>query len=487
MHGLGNDFIIVDVRGHGASGSASNGTQFGIDMPISAKASLPLFDRATGLAAGEGKDGAAAAAGAALARTATASILNIGADGIIFSMDLGGNALSDAERDWIRANAGTARALSMRMWNSDGSAATMCGNGIRCLAAYAQTRDALAEMLAAVAAAGGAAGVAAPALEAVYAVETPSGLRLCTSTMTQRTAGILRAAALAEGETGSRCHVSKVVQRVFPELDDFMVAVDMGLARIAPAQIPMKAGSGEEAVDLPPGPWGKGGRVTAFVSRKVDYFALAAARAERAPAAAAAAVAAGSSGAELPSVLREWLTQSLRLTAVSMGNPHAIALVDAAAVRAGVWDALVADDKRCFKQVAQVLCGWHIFTDQANIEFYRVESAEGDAPVLDSVVWERGAGATLACGTGACAVAVAHALLTVPSAGGADSAGASPSDGKRVVTVVKMPGGPLEISWVPNAGAGAGAAGAGAGAAWRPNLGVVMTASATPQFARDFN
>ena len=46
-------------------------------------------------------------------------------------------------------------------------------------------------------------------------------------------------------------------------------------------------------------------------------------------------------------------------------------------------------------------------------------------------VWERGAGATLACGTGACATVVAAVL----------------EDRADRKCVVELPGGPLEIEW----------------------------------------
>lgn len=46
-------------------------------------------------------------------------------------------------------------------------------------------------------------------------------------------------------------------------------------------------------------------------------------------------------------------------------------------------------------------------------------------------VWERGAGETRACGTGACAVAVAARLL----------------HGTEVRTTIALPGGELEIEW----------------------------------------
>jgi diaminopimelate epimerase len=60
-----------------------------------------------------------------------------------------------------------------------------------------------------------------------------------------------------------------------------------------------------------------------------------------------------------------------------------------------------------------------------NVEWYRAR-ADGD---LELVVWERGAGATEACGTGACAVAAADAAWT----------------GRSGAVQVHMPGGSVEV------------------------------------------
>jgi diaminopimelate epimerase len=68
-----------------------------------------------------------------------------------------------------------------------------------------------------------------------------------------------------------------------------------------------------------------------------------------------------------------------------------------------------------------------LFVERTNVEF--VTPLEGGG--LDVVVWERGVGLTLACGTGACAALVASAL-----------AGRSAFD---VWTTVKLPGGRLEL------------------------------------------
>jgi diaminopimelate epimerase len=87
--------------------------------------------------------------------------------------------------------------------------------------------------------------------------------------------------------------------------------------------------------------------------------------------------------------------RSFTFTGVSMGNPHAVIFVDdpsedlrALAERHG--PALEVDP---------------LFPRRTNVEFARVRGEE-----IDLVVWERGCGITLACGTGACATAVAACL-----------------------------------------------------------------------------
>jgi diaminopimelate epimerase len=85
----------------------------------------------------------------------------------------------------------------------------------------------------------------------------------------------------------------------------------------------------------------------------------------------------------------------LRITAVSMGNPHAIAFVDdtGASLRA-----------RAERQ-GPVLETHAWFPARTNAELARV-TPEG----IELVVWERGCGITFACGTGACATVVAACL-----------------------------------------------------------------------------
>ena len=81
------------------------------------------------------------------------------------------------------------------------------------------------------------------------------------------------------------------------------------------------------------------------------------------------------------------------ITAVSMGNPHAVIFV------AEITDDQVLGD-------GPVLEVADIFPRKANIEFAKVL----DRNHIRMRVWERGAGETMACGTGACATAVAGVL-----------------------------------------------------------------------------
>lgn len=81
------------------------------------------------------------------------------------------------------------------------------------------------------------------------------------------------------------------------------------------------------------------------------------------------------------------------ITAVSMGNPHAVIFVDE------ITDSEVLGDGPLL-EVSET------FPRKSNIEFARVV----DRSHIEMRVWERGSGETLACGTGACATAVAAVL-----------------------------------------------------------------------------
>ncbi len=110
-------------------------------------------------------------------------------------------------------------------------------------------------------------------------------------------------------------------------------------------------------------------------------------------------------------------------TGVSMGNPHAVIFVDdpAASLRelAETYGPQIEVDP--------------LFPRRTNVEFARVRAGRsGSDQEIDLVVWERGCGITLACGTGACATAVAAYLE-----GRTQQLGAIP---------IHLPGGTLEIA-----------------------------------------
>ena len=106
---------------------------------------------------------------------------------------------------------------------------------------------------------------------------------------------------------------------------------------------------------------------------------------------------------------KEW-----KITCVSMGNPHAITYID--------------DVKNLeIEKIGPKFENHEIFSDRVNTEFVHVI----DRNTVEMRVWERGSGETLACGTGACAVAVSSILNGLT---------------EEEVTV-KLLGGDLKIFW----------------------------------------
>jgi diaminopimelate epimerase len=121
----------------------------------------------------------------------------------------------------------------------------------------------------------------------------------------------------------------------------------------------------------------------------------------------------------------------LAITGVSMGNPHAVAFVDASGPRL----------RALAETVGPTVEHLDWFPRRTNVELAHVrgpaEPAEPDEPAeIELVVWERGCGITLACGTGACATAVA-ACLTGRARPGTEIA-------------VHLLGGPLAITVAPD-------------------------------------
>ncbi|MBQ7213653.1 MAG: diaminopimelate epimerase [Bacteroidales bacterium] len=106
--------------------------------------------------------------------------------------------------------------------------------------------------------------------------------------------------------------------------------------------------------------------------------------------------------------------QDFRGTFVSMGNPHFVIFTE---------DVGQIDIDKSGPELERHVC----FPQRCNIEFAQV-LADGS---IRTRVWERGSGITMACGTGACATAVAAALT--------GRAG-------RTATII-MDGGTLQVEW----------------------------------------
>ena len=106
--------------------------------------------------------------------------------------------------------------------------------------------------------------------------------------------------------------------------------------------------------------------------------------------------------------------ESVSLTGVSMGNPHAVFFVDSA-----------TDD--IINHFGPLLEPHPLFPRHVNVHAAQIHNRAE----LTMLTWERGAGRTLACGTGACAVVVAAVLNNLT--------------GRDVLA--HLPGGDLRIEW----------------------------------------
>ena len=258
-HGLGNDFLVVDLRNERSADAAA------VQEPAVVKA---LCDRQFG----------------------------VGGDGVLAVLP--GDAGADAR---------------MRVLNSDGSEAEMCGNGIRCVAKELFDRGGLQKER--------------------IAIDTGAGRLVC--------------AIAAKGNLAET------------------VTVEMGAPRLLRGQIPMTGPANERCVEQPI-------EIAGQPERKI--------------------------------------------TCVSMGNPHAVTFVTGENVR------------ELAETVGPTVERHAWFPNRTNAEFARVISPRE----IDLVVWERGCGITLACGTGACATVVA-AVITGRAEEGSE-------------VLVHLPGGDLVIT-----------------------------------------
>lgn len=108
------------------------------------------------------------------------------------------------------------------------------------------------------------------------------------------------------------------------------------------------------------------------------------------------------------------LDKSFKFTCVSMGNPHAVTYIDNV-------------EELEIKKYGPIIEIDGYFPKKTNVEFIEIV----DKNHIKMRVWERGAGETLACGTGACASVVASILNGF-------------TDRK---VIVELLGGNLEIEW----------------------------------------
>jgi len=111
--------------------------------------------------------------------------------------------------------------------------------------------------------------------------------------------------------------------------------------------------------------------------------------------------------------------EGYKFTAVNMGNPHIVTFVDKD----------LSEEE--FFTIAPKLEISQLFPEKTNVEFAQILS-ENQIKVR---VWERGAGETLACGSGACAVAVAAIKKNLV---------------KREKLKISFKGGDLFIDWLEN-------------------------------------
>jgi diaminopimelate epimerase len=109
--------------------------------------------------------------------------------------------------------------------------------------------------------------------------------------------------------------------------------------------------------------------------------------------------------------------ETIRISSVSMGNPHAVLFVD-------------DPDTAPVETLGPQIESHSAFPNRVNVEFVTPLSRAR----IRQRTWERGTGETLACGSGACAVAVVSMLRGLVD---------------RRVTI-ELRGGELELAWADN-------------------------------------
>ena len=176
---------------------------------------------------------------------------------------------------------------------------------------------------------------------------------------------------------------------------------DRGLTR-GETRIPTETGAGLLHLEVTPGPDGKAAMVKVDMGEPILV-----------PSQVPTTLGAGGD-APAVNVPLNLGSQTISVTAVSMGNPHAVTFVD---------------DAKAYpiETVGPLVESHPAFPRRTNTEFIQVLSERE----INFRVWERGAAETLACGTGACGAVVACVL--------------NGKTGRQVL--VHLPGGDLEIDW----------------------------------------
>ncbi len=108
-------------------------------------------------------------------------------------------------------------------------------------------------------------------------------------------------------------------------------------------------------------------------------------------------------------------SKDFRITCLSLGNPHCVIFVENL-------------DNFDVARFGPLLENYHLFPRRVNVSFVNIISREQ----LRMRIWERGAGETLACGTGAGAALVASVL----------------NGFTERAAKVELPGGTLDVTWV---------------------------------------
>jgi len=207
--------------------------------------------------------------------------------------------------------------LRMRIFNSDGTEAQMCGNGIRCFAKYAYENKLI--------------------FKSKFTIETLAGII--------------------------------IPELIFNNKKISGIRVDMGIPKLKKSEIPV-----EGLDDLP------------VINETLDLNSK----------------------------------QNIKISCVSMGNPHCIIFVEDV-------------NSIPIEKMGPMIENHPLFPKKTNVEFIHILNRKE----INFRVWERGVGETLACGTGACASLVASVL----------------NKKSERQAVIHLAGGDLDIEWIENGSA----------------------------------